>query len=508
MKRRGFVELKNPQFIEIVAKLLSSEFHVPENYACNVVTNALRPFCDQLRDDIVAYFETEYVDKVYRDSYYRYYSSKASKYPRDCIRLSFFDNSSDAFSHGIIAEHPDDKVRDAYRGFLVIRPTIPKIVGRSAISPKALKNSDFVSCLVDITTTVDGLKVKVSAFPSSSQDTESITCAETSLWALMEYYGNKYPEYTPIKPSYVIEALRNTVVGRQLPSSGLSAECLTYAIKSFGFGPRLYHRDAFSELHNILGCYIESGIPMVTALSNRRSVVPDVEDIGHAVLCVGHEVVTDGMIDAAVASKKKHVYSPSDLIDILDFDDIEKKFVFIDDNFPPYQRDYLATPTDRYNDTSWKACQVESIIAPLYEKIYMEPYLAKSYIRTLVKTPYFVHLCGRQITMRTYLCSTRSYRDYVWHSNMSADMKKIISDIFMPKFVWVIELSDIDGLKRGQVEDLILLDATAMQTTYYEPLLVAFASQKCYFRNRNTNALVQRAVTCGRFASYSNLRKA
>ena len=245
MKIRGFIELKNPQFIKIVAGLLSAEFNLPEYYAGKVVTNALQSFCGQLRDDISVYFETEYVDKVYRDSYYRYYSSKASQYTRDCIRLSFFDNSSGAFSHGTIAECPDKDVRDAYRGFLIIRPTIPQIVGRSAISPKVFKNFDFKSCLVDVKTTVDGLKVDVSAFPSSSQDTESITCAETSLWALMEYFGNKYPEYTPIKPSDVIEALRNTVIGRQLPSSGLSAECLTYAIKSFGFGPRLYHRDAF-----------------------------------------------------------------------------------------------------------------------------------------------------------------------------------------------------------------------------------------------------------------------
>ena len=506
MKIRGFIELKNPQFIKIVAGLLSAEFNLPEYYAGKVVTNALQSFCGQLRDDISVYFETEYVDKVYRDSYYRYYSSKAAQYTRDCIRLSFFDNSSGAFSHGTIAECPDKDVRDAYRGFLIIRPTIPQIVGRSAISPKVFKNFDFKSCLVDVKTTVDGLKVDVSAFPSSSQDAESITCAETSLWALMEYFGNKYPEYTPIKPSDVIEALRNTVIGRQLPSSGLSAEGLTYAIKSFGFGPRLYHRDAFPKLHNILGCYVESGIPMVTALSNRGMSVD--EDIGHAVLCVGHEIVTERMIDTAVANKIDHISSPNGLIDILDFDDIDKKFVFIDDNFPPYQCDYLATPTDRYSDSSWKACRVESIIAPLYDKIYMESYLAKEYIRTLIKTPYFAYLCGHQITMRTYLCSTRSYRNYVRQSNMSTDMKRIISDLFMPKFVWVTELSDADGLKNEQVTDLILLDATAMQTTYYEPLLVAFANQKCYFRKRTTNVLTQLAVTCSRFSSYSNIRKA
>lgn len=33
--------------------------------------------------------EYPYVDKVYRNSYYRYYSGKAKQVSRDCIRLSF-----------------------------------------------------------------------------------------------------------------------------------------------------------------------------------------------------------------------------------------------------------------------------------------------------------------------------------------------------------------------------------------------------------------------------------
>lgn len=509
MKRKGFIEIKNPQFVDIVATLVSSEFSLPLSYASVVVVKALKPFIEKIRKDVSVYIETEYVDKVYRDSYYRYYSSKASKYPRDCIRLSFFDNSTNVFAKGSITTDALSDVQQAYRGFLVLRPTIPNIVGRSAISPKIFYNHDFASCSVDIKTTVDGVMVEVSAFPSASQDTESITCAETSLWALMEYYGNKYPEYTPIKLSNVIDTLRDNIVDRQLPSNGLSAECLTYAIKVFGFGPRLYHSGAFPELHNILGCYVESGIPIVVALSNNEAVKKGcVSDyIGHAVLCIGHETVTEVMIDQAIQNKIKECLSPHGQINILDYDDIEKKFVFVDDNFPPYQLDYLSSPANRYNELAWKACQIESIISPLYGKIYMEPFLAKEYVKTFIQTGYFAHLCGKMVTIRTYLCSTRSYRNYVRASNMSNQMKKYISDIFMPKFIWVTELSDIVGLKKREVTDLILLDATALQTSYYEPLLVAFTNQKCYIRNRDTNLLQQMAMTpFGRFNSYFNIK--
>ena len=508
MKRRGFIPINSPQFFDIVAALVSDEFRLPMPYASVVVANALESIVGRIRNDISVYLETEYVDKVYRDSYYRYYSSKASKYPRDCIRLSFFDNSSGAFTSGTIAACPIADVKNAYLGFLVIRPTVPNIVGRSAIDPRVFKAHDFVSCLVNVHTTVDGIKVDVNAFPSSSQDAESITCAETSLWALMEYYGNKYPEYTPIKPSDVIETLRTNVVDRQLPSNGLSVECLTYAIKKFGFGPRLYHADAFPKLHNILGCYVESGIPMLVALSNRTSVEDGKVDecVDHAVLCIGHETITEKMIDEAVCGKVEGCDGFSGKIDILDYDDIDKKFVFVDDNFPPYQMDYLSSPANRYAISSWKTCEIESIISPLYGKIYMEPYKAKEYVKALIRTRPFAHLCGKKITMRTYLCSTRSYRDYVRRSAMPIDMQKCILDIFMPKFIWVSELSDVSGLKSQEVCDLVLIDATAIQTDYYEPLLVAFANQVCYIRNRNTNVVQALPVVFGRFKSYSNIK--
>ena len=44
MKRRGFVELKNPQFIEIAAALLSDEFNLPKYNAMAVAISALHPF--------------------------------------------------------------------------------------------------------------------------------------------------------------------------------------------------------------------------------------------------------------------------------------------------------------------------------------------------------------------------------------------------------------------------------------------------------------------------------
>lgn len=506
---KGFIKINRPDFYDIMSLLISQEFNQPEAYVKPILVSTLKPIFDLLIDTTSLYIETNYVDKIYRDSYYQYYASKASEFPRNCIRLSFFEDNQNRFVSGVITSAMESEVRSCYRGFLIVRPTLPSIIGRSAISPMLFKNTHFELCLVEIPSTVDGFKTSVKAFPSSSQDTESITCAETTLWALMEYYGNRYAEYCPIKPSAIINTLKNEVVGRQLPSNGLNAQHLTYAIKSFGFGPQLYHREVFPQLHNILGCYVESGIPVVVAISNWAACQKKTanEPINHAVLCVGHETVTDVMIDTAASqtSKLKNITTPNGNITVLDYDDIDKKYLFIDDNCPPYQLDALDKPADRYISQDWKTCQIENIIAPLYSKIYMEPYLAKAYVSALIESGYFIHLVNKNITIRTFLCSTRSYKEYIRTSTMSDDMKRVIEDIFMPKFIWVSEISDTDGLKNHVARNLIILDATGRQTSYFEPLLAAFTDTKSYVKDKKSNILVEDTINTKSFNSFYNI---
>ena len=75
---------------ELIVKLLKEEFGINDNTSIMLYDNVKMHF-DKLKDNIYLLAETNYVDKVYRDSYYHYYSSKMIKYKRDCIRISFFD---------------------------------------------------------------------------------------------------------------------------------------------------------------------------------------------------------------------------------------------------------------------------------------------------------------------------------------------------------------------------------------------------------------------------------
>lgn len=56
-------------------------------------------------------------------------------------------------------------------------------------------------------TKVLGVKLFIEGFPHSSQDSETITCAETTIWAAMEYFGTRYSDYKPVLPSTIIKTM-------------------------------------------------------------------------------------------------------------------------------------------------------------------------------------------------------------------------------------------------------------------------------------------------------------
>lgn len=126
---------------DLLTLLLFEQFNIPETVAKELANNSKLHF-DNLLDSLYVFAESNYIDKVYRDSYYHYYSSKKNSYNRFCIRLSLFDGhiTANDFKENIV------DLKRKYRGFIILRPTEPSIIGRSVISPKCLKNGQFISC--------------------------------------------------------------------------------------------------------------------------------------------------------------------------------------------------------------------------------------------------------------------------------------------------------------------------------------------------------------------------
>lgn len=456
-------------------------------FSRDLVEEILTYYLKTLKDDLYVFMEFPYVDKIYRDTFYNYFSMKLTEYHKNSIRLSFFIRKIDFKDFRLSNDDNKQKINEIFGGFMIIRPTLPQVVGRSILSPKILKKNNFNCCLVEINTLVNGLKLNVEGFPYSSQDTEMISCAETTILNVMEYFGNRYPEYSTVLPSKIIRSLEEHSYQRQLPTSGLSIFQISTAVKKFGFGVRLYSVNSV-YLNRLIGYYIDSGLPIIVALENEKV------GLGHAVIYIGH-----GSSNMQNTNKLKKCDGKKP-VSIFDSADITRQYVAIDDNFPPYQMLSLKKPTSYYNDPDFRKCKIVSIVVPLYQKIHMEAFAAREIVLDILKDPDigWSSKYSKNVIFKLFLTSSRSYKEKTAHnSNLNALLRELLMYSFLPKFVWICELyeSKVDFLK-GDVSGLILLDATEPSADFKKSLiLVAYPNviistnekAEVVFRNEKIN---------------------
>lgn len=345
---------------------------------------------------------------------------------------------------------------------MVLRPIFPGIVGRTVLSPTAMHShlSDIKICKVAIKSSVIGQNVVVNAFPHSSQDQEYMTCAETTIWSIMEYFGNKYPEYTPISPSKIHGILDHKAFQRHIPSEGLLYSDISYVLQANSFGCKVYSQLAYNEpeFKRIFSCYIESGIPLGVAVTG----VWKGKKIGHAVVCIGRKCVDRNKIDAIPTKSFRNNH-----ISYTSWNDCIDEFVFNDDNNPCYQVADFKNPTPQY-----PGCIVSNIIVPLYHKVYFDAPKAISYSENICDLLFSPHLPNRCV-LRTFLTSSHSYRNHIINDALlDRRYKALVLDyIKLPKFVWVTEISSHDDFIIGNVNGILLLDATETKTNSLRPLL-------------------------------------
>ena len=393
-----------------------------------------------LRQNLTMVVETEYVDSVFRDSYYSYFSTKLKSYRRFCVRLSFFENVFSSIDEYLML---DEKIiKDNYLGFLIIRP-LGKCIGRNAISPKAkaFPADSIKVCLADIGASCLGVKLRVKAFPHSSQDGEFMTCAETTTWALAEYFGNKYVLYKPLLPSALIESLQLHAVERLIPSQGLTIEQISMALRQQDFGCKMYSNTnpRFKELFT---CYVESGLPLAVAVNGGN--------IGHAIVCIGRK-----NIDRTKILKKKNIFG----VDYYVWNESIDEFVFNDDNMPCYQQRPFSNPTPYFSGVSLSPSH---FIVPLHKKIYLAADQAIDIANFFVAKDFN---STSDSVIRTFLTSSRSYREYIFRNkDIPIQLKLAYLRIDLPKFIWVTEVASRSDFDSNKVNSLILLDATSTLT--------------------------------------------
>ncbi len=488
--------------LDIIKELWITRYDVPKPFAENIIQKILEPYFDKLRDDLYVIIEYPYVDKMYRDTYYHYYSSKLEPYNRDTIRISFFNREVKSQEFLNVALNTKMINEGVYLGFLTLRPTFPKVIGRTALSPKAKKDNDFLCCTTQINATANFIKYKLNCFPHSSQDNQTITCAETTIWSLLEYFGNKYPDYKPVLPSAIHKTLRSFSYKRLMPSEGLTAEQVTFAIREFGFGSKIYSRSKYVDVfETLISTYVESGIPIVAVLSNDK--------IGHAVNIIGRENENPERVTSSSTILLKDG-NEEEKIEIIDFNKVKRKYVFIDDNYPPYQLTNLHEPClEYYTNSDWHDCSITHIIVPLYPKVYLEANTARFNFMQCLKDPTIGIKDSEVRIVNIFLASSRSYKEYITlNPSLNDTLKKIFLGLAMPKFIWVAEISKKTSFENGNCDGIILQDATEPARTSDDTLLgnqslIAGFLDNIYF-SQNFGKFKEISIFAQPFTKYTN----
>lgn len=445
-------ELRNGQDSDI-AKFILENLNPNDARMQRDAYSRLLQFLMPFNDNLTIIAETDYIDKTYRDLYYHFYSTKLRTFERNCVRLSFCNSTID---DNITHYFEDDiqKLKESYLGFVVLRPLGGSCIGRNVVSPNALKSvgSKLLLCKTNVDSTVLGTKVSVCGFPHSSQDGEMMTCAETTIWTIMSYLANRYNVYSLPLGHNILASLTNSSYERQTPSRGLNFQQISLSLQNQGLACRVYDKDnpMFKE---ILSCYIESGIPLALCIESKT--------FGHAVACIGRKAIDREAVALRTVDVEGHIY--------FEWNKSIDEFVVNDDNATCYQVMNYTTPCSYYGILDWDNMKITHFVAPLHQKIYLDAEIA---IKAALNLVYYYGYDGGSV-IRTFLTSSRSYREYVMtNAVLPETQKQVFVELDMPKFIWVTEISDGASFKAYQVNDIILMDATSGKQDVYNSIII------------------------------------
>ena len=154
-------------------------------------------------------------------------------------------------------------------------------VGRTMLTaPPEL--SDGVRCEGDQEVNLFGWPLRVRAMPFISQDTQYLRCAHAALWMVLAHAHlvHRLPHHLPAEVHDA--ALGGVIIGRQLPSDGLSGEQMLGALTSLGLSPSILNLPSDAEadqlagdlsLYGVLCRYINSAMPPIVTSNVHAWVV-------------------------------------------------------------------------------------------------------------------------------------------------------------------------------------------------------------------------------------------
>lgn len=361
-------------------------------------------------------------DEDFISTYSNYYSQKHRLIDKTCIKIHFYLQD------------------ESYGGFIVLRPLGCYSKIRTKLHPTLFKDTKETFIMVnDFKVNILGEELSIKAFPAIGQDTEISVCAHAALWSVLRYFSSKY-NYR----KRLIADIANQVEEfglRRTPFNGLSIYEIARVLEKNEFTPIMVAKikDKEIEFINELYSYVKSGLPVIASINQN-----------HALTIVGH-----GELDLSLLSQKtEKLIFESELV---------KSFIAIDDNHLPYKQILKIDPSNNYHTYS----NIDSFIVPLADKMFLTAKMVRERIKPFFNLRTSILNLSETNIVRIFLTSSNSYKKIVRSNFLNNDqLKNLILENEMPKFIWVVEISSIDDHQQNKVSATVIVDPTAGQ---YDP---------------------------------------
>ncbi len=202
--------------------------------------------------------EHNYIDGDYLDDYVSFYARCHQDYRRKCKRVHFFSAIKDSldFSESelndlLISSDDSDEIkefRNAYLGFLIVRPLTQAVVGRTLLKPygPSTESERKYPAVQKYPVNLLGIELTIESLPFQEQDSVVSACATVALWSCLVHAARLFG-IRASKPAQITMTSSLPRRGRTIPSSGLLAEEVCSAIREAGLEPELFEVVAVEE---------------------------------------------------------------------------------------------------------------------------------------------------------------------------------------------------------------------------------------------------------------------
>jgi hypothetical protein len=448
-----------------------------------------------------------YIDRDFSDAYSSFYAKTFKRHSKVCSRLLFFSCDIDFLRTAPVMEAARDleaKASGNYLGVVVLRPISKAPISQAILRPPPAPSNHERYLLVRAryTSHILGAELGVDAVPVTQQDSRIGACAQASIWVSARHIHARHrgPWMSMVDITEAAVSQTDHAINTTLPmgSEFLTANNTVAAFRAAGRETLIYAPTVagtalqWGNLRpiDIVNRYVDSGIPVSIWLRFQNQA------IGHAVVATGQ--VLSRTMKATMPIRPTR-------------GEFVRAFLANDDQLGPNIR-VPTESTSAVGDASYNILDnTVALIIPLPSKVYLPAETAETFAWDIVDSyvkdwpAYKATNSGKlgksealgdklvaehavnRLVARTYLTYGWKHKHRAIRNALTPNVKKVLRDLDLPRYVYVTELSCLDQLDGKELEARrivahAVVDATAKHHDL-ESVLLFHAPGMCWWHS-------------------------